>query len=350
MPFLIYGSYGYTGSLIADLAGKRGLQPILSGRNVNRLKTQAQKLGFDYYPISVDDLGTLEVALRDVSLVLNCAGPFTRTYRTVVEACLNTGRHYLDITGEIKVFEGLAALDEKARETGVMLLPGVGLDVVPSDCLVAHLRQRLPTASRLTLVIYGMGGGFSRGTALTGIEGISGQGVVRKDGKLVQVPLFAKTRQVDLGRGPRMVVNIPWGDVSTAYYSTGIPDIENYMLLSRSTLRMLRLTRPLIGLGKTRLVQWLLRQAVMKMPPGPSDEIRRTARSGFWGEAMDDHGHQVISRLETPSGYALTTETALASVERVLAGDFKPGFQTPSLAFGADFILEFDGVVRQDII
>ena len=169
-----------------------------------------------------------------VPLVLNCAGPFRHTYKPVVEACLRMGRHYLDITGEIQVFEELAARDYEARQAGVMLLPGIGFDVVPTDCLAAHLKQRLPDASILTLAISTSGGGILGGTLLTTIEGLPGKGMVRRDGKLTQVPLFEKRRTVDFGRGPWTAINIPWGDVSTAYYSTGIPNIENYIALPKS--------------------------------------------------------------------------------------------------------------------
>jgi len=348
-PFLLYGSYGYTGSLIADLAVRGGMQPILSGRDAIRLKAQADRLKLEYSPLSIDDPEALEAALKAVPLMLNCAGPFRHTYKPIVDACLRMGRHYLDITGEIMVFEALAARDDESRKVGVMLLPGIGFDVVPSDCLAAHLKGRFPTASHLTLAISMSGGGSSRGTLLTAIEGLPRQGAVRREGKLVQVPLFGKTRKIDFGRGPRTAMNIPWGDVSTAYYSTGIPNIETYMVLPKSVLRMRRLLRPLIGLTTKPVVQRLLRQAVMKSPPGPTAEARSLSRSMLWGEASDNLGHSVIARMETPNGYDLTAETALAAVERILSGDFKPGFQTPSLAYGADFILEFEGVRREDL-
>ncbi len=348
-PFLLYGSYGYTGSLIADLVAKRGLQPILSGRDSNRLKAQADRLNLEYSPITLGEPGALEVALETVPLVLNCAGPFHHTFKPVVDACLRVGRHYLDITGEIQVFEALASLDHEARQAGIMLLPGIGFDVVPTDCLAAHLKQRLPSASALTLAIGMSGGGISRGTLLTTIEGLPGKGIVRRDGKLVQVTLFDKTREVDFGRGPRTAINIPWGDVSTAYYSTGIPNIEDYIALPKSVIRMARLARPLIGITSIPVVQRLFRWAAVRSRPGPTAEVRGHSRCRIWGEVKDNQGRSVITRMETPDGYTLTAETALAGVERVLSGDFKPGFQTPSLAYGADFILDFEGVKREDI-
>ena len=348
-PFLLYGSYGYSGALIADLAVKHGMRPFLAGRDAVRLKAQAEDLGLEYRPVSLEDLTGLEAALEEVPLVLTCAGPFLHTFKPMADACLRMGRHYLDITGEIAVFEALAARDAEAQRAGVMLLPGVGIEVVPSDCLVAHLKVRLPQATHLTLAIGSLGGGLSHGTTLTSIEGLISQGMVRKDGKIIQLPLSWKTIEVDFGRGPRTAINLPWGDVSTAYYSTGIPNIEVYMVFPLSILRMLRLMRPLIGLAKSPLIQRMLKRQVMKLPPGPTFEARQQGSSRMWGEANDDHDRHVVSRLEMPNGYDLTAQTALGVVSRVLAGDFKPGFQTPSLAYGADFILEFEGVKREDL-
>jgi short subunit dehydrogenase-like uncharacterized protein len=348
-PFLLYGSYGYTGTLIAEQAVKRGMHPILSGRDLMRLKSQADTLGLEYRPISLDDPGALDAALKEVHLVLNCAGPFVHTYKPVVDACLRMSRQYLDITGEILVFEALVSRNNEARRAGVMLLPGVGFDVVPSDCLASHLKQRMPGATHLILAIKMSGGRASRGTILSAIEHLPYQGAIRKDGKLIQVPFLWKNHEIDFGGGPRTAMNIPWGDVSTAYYSTGIPNIETYMVFPESVFRMRRFLRPLIGLTTQPVVQRLLRQSVLKSPAGPSAEARRLSRSRLWGEASDDLGRHFITRMETPDGYDLTVETALAAVERVLAGDYKPGFQTPSLAYGADFILQFAGVRREDL-
>jgi short subunit dehydrogenase-like uncharacterized protein len=348
-PFLLYGSYGYTGSLIADLAVKQGVRPILSGRDPVRLRAQAEALGLEYRPISLEDSPVLESALKEVVLVLNCAGPFRHTFKPVVDACLRLGRHYLDITGEIMVFESLAKRDDAARHAGVMLLPGVGFDVVPSDCLAMHLHQRMPQATHLALAISSLGGGLSRGTALSAIEGLPSNGIVRKDGKLVQVPIFQKTRQIDFGGSSRIAVSFPWGDVSTAYFSTGIPNIEDYLVFKKSFVRLLRLLRPFIGLTGRPFVQRWLKHRVMKSPPGPTVEARLKGRSRLWGEASDDQGHHATSRMETPDGYSLTAETALAAVKRVLSGDYKTGFQTPALAYGADFILEIEGVKREDL-
>ena len=348
-PFLLYGSYGYTGALIVEAAVQRGLRPLLAGRDAARLQEQATRLGLEHRAFSLDDTAALDSALAESGLVLHCAGPFQHTSRPMVEACLRTQRHYLDITGEISVYESLAALDTQAQLAGVMLLPGVGFDVVPSDCLALHLKQRLPQATHLTVAIHSLGGGMSRGTALTGLEGLAMGALERIDGKLVRVPYAARSRVIDFGHGPVTVVQAQWGDLSTAYYSTGIPNIQSYLYFSPSVRRWMRLGRYFIGLAGSRPVNTLLKRMILSGPPGPSEETRRTGRSLLWAEVVDEKGRRLAARLETPEGYHLTSLTALRAVEKVLNGEAHPGFQTPARCFGADFVLEFDGVSRQDL-
>src|SRR5690349_4909545 len=225
--WLIYGANGYTGTLIAKEAVSRGLRPVLAGRS-QAVAEMATRLGLPHRVFGLDDAAAVREGLAGMTAVLHCAGPFTHTYRAVADACLAGHVHYLDVTGEIGVFEGLAALDAAARAANVMLLPGVGFDVVPSDCLAAHLKRRLPTASRLALGFLSLGR-VSRGTAMTMAENIHRGGLVRRAGLLTPVPAAWKTRVIDYGTGPVKAITIPWGDIATAYYSTGIPDIEVYM-------------------------------------------------------------------------------------------------------------------------
>jgi len=200
-PLLIYGANGYTGALIAQLAVARGLQPILAGRSRTALAAVAGPLGLDYRVFALEDAAALATGLADARVVLHCAGPFAHTARQMADACFRTHTHYLDITGEIAVFEALAARDAEARAAGVMLLPGAGFDVVPSDCLAAHLKRRLPSATSLALAFQVLGR-VSRGTANTAIENVARGGMVRRDGKLLAVPAAYKNRTIDLGRGP----------------------------------------------------------------------------------------------------------------------------------------------------
>lgn len=348
-PILVYGAYGYTGKLVARLAAERGVPLVLAGRDAERTMEIAHETGHESRVFSLDDRASLENHLRGLGCILNCAGPFEHTYRTVSDACLATGTHYLDITGEISVFEGLAARDAEARQKGVMLLPGAGFDVVPSDCLAAHLHRRLPTATKLVLAFRALGGGLSHGTATTMVENLDKGGFVRRGGALVAVPTAHGVRTIRFPRGEQVCMTIPWGDVSTAYHSTGIPDIEVYTGVPKNAATFLRLTRPMTPLLGSGPVQSLLKKWVDSRPAGPSDANRERSSSELWGEATDPAGNRVESTLITPEGYTLTALTGLDLACRVSSGEFEPGFMTPSKAFGADYILTIAGVSRSDV-
>ena len=347
--FLIYGSYGYTGQLIVELAVKEGMRPILAGRDEKKLREQAEKYNLEYRTFSLDETDKLNSALLEVDAVLHCAGPFVLTFRQMAEACIRTKRHYVDISGEIEGFEALAKMSDDAKLAGIMLLPGGGFDVVPSDCLAAHLKRRLPTATHFRLFIRGVGGGVSRGTALSGIENMHRQGRIRKDGKISQVPPAWQVLEQDFGRGPKRTVSIGWGDVSTAYYSTGVPNIETYFAVKTSAINLLRLTRRIGPLLYTRVVRNLL-QSIIRLanPHGPSRQRNETGFNLMVGE-MRDAEHIVRTKLRVPEGYWLTMLTTVEIMKRILNSDYKTGFQTPSLAYGTDFIMQFDGVERQDL-
>jgi short subunit dehydrogenase-like uncharacterized protein len=345
--FLLYGANGYTGRLIAREAAARGLPAVLAGRDADAVGALARELNRPHRVFALDDPAAVAAGLSGVGAVLNCAGPFAHTAKAMADACLKAGVHYFDVTGEIAVFEALAARDAEAKAAGVMLLPGAGFDVVPSDCLAAHLKRRLPTATKLALGFQAIGR-FSRGTATTMIENIGKGGAVRRGGVLTRVPAAWRTRVIDFGRGPVRAVTIPWGDVSTAYYSTGIPDIEVYAAAPFGRRLFLRASRYLGWLLASRPVQRFLKRRLRAGPAGPTDEERARGESLLWGEATDAAGGKVVSRLRGPEGYTLTVLAALAVVARVLNGAAPPGFQTPARAYGPDFVLELPGVVRTD--
>lgn len=343
---LIYGANGYTGELTVRYAVEQGLRPILAGRNAAAIESLARQYSLDHRVFSLDQKSQLDAALQDVSLVVHCAGPFSLTYQAMLEACLRTRTHYTDITGEIAVFEACARSDERARQAGIMVMPGVGFDVVPSDCLALHLKQRLPTASHLSLAFYGIGR-MSHGTRSTMTMNVGSGGAVRRDGKIQQVPAAWKTREIDFGEACKLAVTIPWGDVSTAYHSTGIPNIEVYTVVPKSAISAIKMTRYLGWLMQTGPVQRYLQS---KIPPGgPSDQQRAQGKSLLWGLATDSKGQSVESRLQGPEGYTLTALTTLLIAKKILGGAAPIGFQTPAKAYGPDLILEIEGTSRQDL-
>ena len=336
---LIYGAYGYTGELIARETAERGLDFVVAGRNGTKTRGIGVELGVESRVFPADE--AVE-NLDGVDVVLNCAGPFADTYRPVVEACLETGTHYADITGEFPVFEALAERDREAEQAGVCLLPGAGFDVVPTDCLAGHLHERLPGATHLRL-------GFeahtsvSGGTLASALEHAGSGGIARRDGRIESVPLAADSRTVDFGTGPRNAVTIPWGDVSTAYYTTGIPNIDVYIALPAHLepfVRGFNYAGGLLSLDPVREgVQTLARTFVS----GPSKRTREREQVFVWGEARTAE-KTVTTRLVTPETYALTVDAATSAAARLDNPDAPTGYHTPASAFDPNFVLELDGV------
>ena len=348
--FLLYGSTGYVGRAAADLAVDRGMQPILSGRNPETLEKQASDLGLEFRVASVDDDSSLDAALADTRVVLNCAGPFIRTAAPILDACLRTNTHYLDITGEPPVYEMASIRDTAAKRAGVMLLPSAGFDVVPTDCLSAYLKQRLPTATTLTLAFRTKGpAGVPPGTLNTMIEMIpyGSNKQHRVDGTVVAAST-RKTRTIDFGEGEEAATMMTWGDVILAYKSTGIPNIEDYLVLPPETVKQMDLVDKIRPLFKVPFVREMAKK---QLRGGATEEERDQTETAVWGEVRDDAGGIAVTRLHGPeAGLVWTAAAAVGIVQRILDGDATPGFQTPSTAYGPDLIFDVEGVVREDVV
>ncbi len=345
--FMIYGATGYTGRLLARLARDKGLSPIIAGRSEAKLKSLANQYGAEFRAIDLSDRNALDEALEEVDVVLHAAGPFSATSKPMLDACLRTNTHYLDITGEISVFEACARRDEAAKEAEIMVMPGVGFDVVPSDCLAAHMKRRMPDATDLVLGISGIGTA-SRGTSKTMIESIGAGTRVRREGRIVSLGA-APQRDINFGEGNKPCVGVGWGDVSTAYHSTGIPNITVYFEASPQLQQMANIGGFMRFILSRGFMQRRLKARIDAEPDGPTEQERAAGSAVLIGEATNEAGEKVVTRLRTPEGYSLTIQTGLDIVERVLAGEAKPGFQTPSSLLGPDYITTFDGCVREDL-
>ena len=348
MHFLLYGANGYTGQLIAERAAILGLKPVLAGRNEEKVRALAKQYGFEYRIFDLNDPAAIDEGLKGFALVLHTAGPFLHTARPMMEACLRNRVHYLDITGEIDVFEMAHSYDAAAKEAGIILMSGTGFDVVPTDCAALYLKNKMPDATHLRLAFASIGGGLSHGTALTMAEGLGQPGAERREGRIVSVPLGKHTWSLPTGERTIFTMSIPWGDVSTAWYSTGIPNIITFTQANPRSQRMLRFQFLYNWLLRTEFMKNRLRQRIHSRPAGPSSSRREKAKSIVWGEVRNAAGARQSVRLSLPEGYTLTALTSLLIVQKVLEGDAPKGFQTPAMAFGADLIMEIEGVTRED--
>ncbi len=340
---VVYGANGYTGRLIAQAAAERGLAPVLAGRSREAVATLAAGLGCESRAFDLSDPAGIARGLEGCGVVIHCAGPFSATAAPMMAACVAARVHYTDITGEIEVFEHAFRQDAAARAAGVVVCSGTGFDVVPTDCLAATLAQALPDATQLALG-FDSRSSLSRGTAATSVEGLGHGSCVREAGELRRIPLGSRSRRIDFGDGGKLATAIPWGDVSTAFRTTGIPNVEVYVPVSPKALANLRRLGHFGWLLRRKTVQSFLKSRIAKRPPGPDDAAREKTPVYVWGEAENAAGRRVTARLRVPNGYTLTRDAAVAVAERLLAGGAAPGFTTPARLMGPDFVTRLPGV------
>lgn len=347
MGWMIYGANGYTGNLIAREAKRRGARPVLAGRSAGKIGELAAELSLSIRIFSLDLLTGIEAGIKDIDLILDCAGPFSKTAEPLIRACLAAKVHYLDITGEIDILERAHRLDDQAKAAGIVLCPGVGFDVTPTDCIALMLKTALPDAHELSL-------GFesdhrvSQGTVKTAVEALGKSGKVRRSGCIVELPMGSGCRTIDFGRGPKRAMPIPWGDVDSARYTTGVPNITVYTPVSLPVVTIVSLMTVCGAILRSpRLQNWLssLIESTMR---GPDAAMRDVSPTWLWGELRNPSGQSKQMRIRCLNGYSLTVLCALAVVERVVADGFEPGCWTEARIMGADFILSVPGTVLLD--
>ncbi|MEN8248881.1 MAG: saccharopine dehydrogenase NADP-binding domain-containing protein [Bacteroidota bacterium] len=336
----IYGAYGYTGKLIVQDAVEQGLRPVLGGRNSKKLQELAQQYSLDFVAFDVRNKEAWDNQLEPTDVIINCAGPFSETVKYVVPACIRNKTDYLDITGDVSVFKYVASLDQQAKEAGVVLLPGVGFDVVPTDCLAAKLKEKMPDGTHLELAFQG-NSGISRGTALSWTKRLHEGGMVRENRQLKEIPLAHESRNIFFGNKERLCISVSLGDVLTAYHTTGIPNIKVYIGVSKKMLNSILSFKKLTWVARTAVMQWILRSIIKRKVTGPSLEKRKTMLTFIWGR-ISNGKEELVMEMQTMESYQLTSAVAVEGAKRVLGGDVEPGFKTPAIAFGSDFIDQFE--------
>ena len=344
VEWMIYGANGYSGHLVAVKARRRGLNPVLAGRHAGPIEKLAAELGLPMRVFDLDNAPAAAAAIVDMAVVANCAGPFAATTAPMIDACLASRAHYLDITGEIDVFLAAQRRHADAQAVGIVICPGVGFDVIPTDCMAAVLKEALPDATDLVLA-FDARGPMSPGTARTMARSLRlGQrgGRVRRNGVIEEVPLAHSWRRIDFAGGSATAIAIPWGDLATAWFSTGIPNIETYAAVPRATLiasRALNWVRPLLAsaLGQTLL------QRLANRASGPSEERLRTGRSRLWGEVRNAAGERRTAQLETANAYRLTADGTIMAVQYLLTNAPSGGYYTPSMLLGERCVEQLPG-------
>lgn len=337
---MIYGAYGYTGKLMVKESLKAKMSPVLAGRDSKKVLSLANEHGLEP---RVFDLKDASKFLEDIEVVVNCAGPFSKTFSPMVEACISTKTHYIDITGEVSVFEKARNLDKAAKDAKIIICPGGGFDVVPTDCLALKLKHQMPDAVELELGFDGFKTP-SAGTAKTVLENIASGSLIRKDGELITIPSGSDTKEIDFGKGDRLAMAIPWGDLSTAYTTTSIPNIKVFTSTSRSQLKQLRNLSKVSGLLSTPWVQRIMQKLIQWKVKGPDADAREKEKGLIWGMVKNKAGETVVGRVQTNNGYIIAAVAPILMTQKLLSSSkLNYGHTTPALLMGEDFITQLDG-------
>lgn len=342
--WMLYGATGYTGTLIAEEAVRRGHSPILAGRNAEKLRTLAERLKLEWVAFSPEDTDALFKATESVDLLLHAAGCFTQTCESMMDACLAGKAHYLDISNEIFVLQAAQARHRMAKENGSSIIPGVGFGSVASNCLVRHVCEQIAEPVSLEIIMSPYIAQSSAGAAKSTLETIAHGGYARKNSALVSTSFGSGAKRIRIGNGEHNVLPVPSGDLEAAYMATGIANITVYMTSPLNPI-IARLVLPLIQ----KLLSWdKLRQRIARwIDERPTSSVAKPVnenrRSWLWAQALDHHGKVAEAWLETGEGYDFTASASIHAMERVLNQGLS-GAMTSATAFGADFVLQVAGV------
>lgn len=344
---LLYGAYGYTGRLTAEMAASKKLDVVLAGRNEIALRQLGDRLSLPTRAVALSEPERLSEALSDVACVAHMAGPFAVTSAPMLNACMATQTNYLDITGEIDVFEAVWSRADEIRRAGITAVPGAGFDVVPTDCLAGYVAGKLERPTSLVIALRGLEGA-SQGTLRTAIRQVSKPVLCRRAGAIVALH-DQSARWIDFGSGVEPCVPISWGDVATAFHSTGVGNITVYFRRT-SLFRLVDIFGKLLGpVARSRIGQGALKAIIRRLPEGPTQAERITHRSTIWADAADSSGRHSRAILSTPDPYDFTANSALEMASRISSLPVALGLVTPFQAFGADFVLSLPGCTRMDI-
>ena len=338
--WIIYGAYGYAGKLVLEEALAQGRRPIIAGRTEAKLKPIAEKQGLMYRAFGVDDAAA---NIGGAGTLINCAGPFDVTSEQMMDACLEGGLNYLDRTGEVSVFEAAYARHDAALKAGVILCPGVGFDIVPTDCLAAMLKQQLPDATFLELA-FDFGTLPSMGTTVTAIKAIGLGGMIRENGKLKTVGHGYRIRKIPFANSDNWATSVPWGDTFTSQISTGIPNAIVYAALPLAACWTFKMVNPIRGfLSRPSIQNRLISLAGKFLSDGPDAATRAKHRTRFWGQVTTEDGRKCSGTIMAPSTYVLTADTAVAIALQSENWEGNGGYFTASMLGGADFLTDRPG-------
>jgi len=318
---LVFGAYGHTGRFIVDALLRRGLVPVLAGRDPRALASLGAKHpGLEVRVATVDDDAEAAEVVRGVGVVINAAGPFLATARPLAAAAAQAGAHYLDVSAEQGSVRDLYAAFGPGGAT-------IDTAVIPAMSFYGGLADLLATAAaddwlRVDSVEIGIGLDRwwpTRGTRITGARNTATRLRV-EDARLVPVPPVAQRRIWTFPDpiGTQTVLEQPFSEMITMSKHLHAARMRNF--LSEIALTDIH--------------------DASTEPPRAVDAHGRSAQR-FVVEAIVARGDQVRrSRASGQDIYHVTAPLVAEAAERLIDGRFSgAGALAPAEAFEADDFL-----------
>jgi short subunit dehydrogenase-like uncharacterized protein len=236
-PVVVYGASGYTGRLICEYLREYHVPFVAAGRDGGKVKTSMESnvAGIetaDYDVVEVGhDPGDLKELFAGASVVCNTVGPFSKYGPAVVEACLASGAHYLDTTGEQ---DWLITCDEQYgadfASAGLLLAPGVAQMYTTGE-IAAEIALERPGLDTLDIAVF-WGGSPTIASTLTILVNAALAGAYYlEQNQYVPWDPDAGLYQLAIPGQHELALALPWGGTSHPVWYRRDPRVASCKVL-----------------------------------------------------------------------------------------------------------------------
>lgn len=352
---MIYGVDSFMGALASRAAMRRGISHVAAGRNIAGVAQHAAAVAKEAdnalaepRTFTLGDKARIAAQLDDVGVVVNCSPLEGGGLLSLIDACLATGTHYIDMTSERTQIAAIAAHDEMAKRANVMVMAGAGFDYAAIDAVAERLAQILRGARAVTIAV--KRGAPTLPEARRLVAALTAEGETLKNGQFVPARAGERSIEVDFGEGPEKAWLAPWRGEATGMRHRGTySTMESYEVLPERAARVFAKGRIAMRFFRRG---WGVKRLERKLSKGrlsPTSAELKNGRAAVWGEARTPEGIRFCARLETPEAHLWSAEAAVLLARRAVQAAAKPGFQLPFAIAGAALIDEIPGTQWREI-
>ena len=332
---LVYGVLGYTGNLFIEHSLDTNL-PIVLGARQKEVKILAEKCGMEHRVFEINDVQNIIPYLSDIKAVINLANVSYGINKYLIDACIQTKTHYVDLASEYPDILEIYKLHHMALTNGVMLMPGAGFNLAPTDIAGRIASELLPNPTKLSLG-FATFGNASRGTIKTVLKMTAETGYSRLSGKLVVAKPASEKRLFQAEGKEYSLINNPlMGDSLAGFISTNIQNITTYSYYPWILVQFMK--------GRMNwLRKFLLRYSHWFFPLGPTEDELKRQHTYTWAQIENQQNQKLTVTIKGPQAYIFTAKIIGSIVNLLAKGKANAGFTPPSF-YGRNLIEGIGGV------